>query len=291
MTAVPEKPSLDGLEDKWAAHWDAEGTYRFDRSRTRERRLLDRHAAAHGERLAARRPRVLLHPHRHHRPLPAHARPRGLLPDGVGRQRRAHRAPGAELLRRALRPHAAYDPDFTPPEKPGKQEIPISPAELRGAVRPPRRRRRAEVRGAVAHARPLGRLVDDLHHHRHAGPARVAARVPAHAGARRGLPVGGAHAVGRRLPHGRVAGRARRPRARRRVPLAALRRHRRPGRPRHRDHPARAAPRVRRAGRAPRRRALPAALRARRSPRRCSACRCRCSRTRSPIPRRAPASR
>ena len=36
MTAVPEKPSLDGLEDKWAAHWDADGTYRFDRSRTRE---------------------------------------------------------------------------------------------------------------------------------------------------------------------------------------------------------------------------------------------------------------
>jgi valyl-tRNA synthetase len=36
MTAVPEKPSLEGLEDKWAAHWDTEGTYRFDRSRTRE---------------------------------------------------------------------------------------------------------------------------------------------------------------------------------------------------------------------------------------------------------------
>ena len=29
----PEKPSLDGLEDKWAARWDAEGTYRFDRSK------------------------------------------------------------------------------------------------------------------------------------------------------------------------------------------------------------------------------------------------------------------
>jgi valyl-tRNA synthetase len=31
-------------------------------------------------------------------------RPRGLLPDGLGRQRPAHRAPGRELLRRALRP-------------------------------------------------------------------------------------------------------------------------------------------------------------------------------------------
>ena len=35
---------------------------------------------------------------------------RGLLPDGLGRQRPAHRAPGAELLRRALRPVAAVRP-------------------------------------------------------------------------------------------------------------------------------------------------------------------------------------
>ena len=34
-TGVPERPSLDGLEDKWAARWEADGTYRFDRSATR----------------------------------------------------------------------------------------------------------------------------------------------------------------------------------------------------------------------------------------------------------------
>ena len=45
-----------------------------------------------------------------HRPLPAHARARGLLPDGLGRQRAADRAPGAELLRRPLRPVAAVRP-------------------------------------------------------------------------------------------------------------------------------------------------------------------------------------
>ncbi len=33
---VPEKPSLDGLEAKWDEWWEAAGTYRFDRSRTRE---------------------------------------------------------------------------------------------------------------------------------------------------------------------------------------------------------------------------------------------------------------
>ncbi|MEA3076006.1 MAG: valyl-tRNA synthetase [Actinomycetota bacterium] len=32
---VPEKPSLEGLEEKWAARWEAAGTYRFDRSRPR----------------------------------------------------------------------------------------------------------------------------------------------------------------------------------------------------------------------------------------------------------------
>src|SRR5829696_4261383 len=31
----PDKPSLDGLEARWAARWDEDGTYRFDRSRSR----------------------------------------------------------------------------------------------------------------------------------------------------------------------------------------------------------------------------------------------------------------
>jgi len=34
---VPERPSLDGLEEKWSAVWEREGTYRFDRSAARER--------------------------------------------------------------------------------------------------------------------------------------------------------------------------------------------------------------------------------------------------------------
>jgi valyl-tRNA synthetase len=33
---VPEKPSLDGIEDRWIAVWEEQGTYRFDRSKTRE---------------------------------------------------------------------------------------------------------------------------------------------------------------------------------------------------------------------------------------------------------------
>jgi valyl-tRNA synthetase len=34
---VPESPSLDGLEAKWSAAWERDGTYRFDRSVPRER--------------------------------------------------------------------------------------------------------------------------------------------------------------------------------------------------------------------------------------------------------------
>jgi valyl-tRNA synthetase len=34
---VPDKPSLDGLEDRWGKQWEADGTYRFDRTATRDR--------------------------------------------------------------------------------------------------------------------------------------------------------------------------------------------------------------------------------------------------------------
>src|SRR5262245_57792920 len=36
MAEVPEKPTLEGLEEKWSAHWEAEGTFRFDRSKARD---------------------------------------------------------------------------------------------------------------------------------------------------------------------------------------------------------------------------------------------------------------
>ncbi|HUA11511.1 MAG TPA: valine--tRNA ligase [Solirubrobacteraceae bacterium] len=36
-TRVPERPTLDGLEERWASAWESEGVYRFDRSAPRER--------------------------------------------------------------------------------------------------------------------------------------------------------------------------------------------------------------------------------------------------------------
>ncbi|MGQ0432284.1 MAG: valine--tRNA ligase [Microthrixaceae bacterium] len=35
VTQLPEKPTIDGLEAKWRARWEADGTYRFDRTKTR----------------------------------------------------------------------------------------------------------------------------------------------------------------------------------------------------------------------------------------------------------------
>ena len=36
MSPVPEKPALEGLEEKWVARWAADGTYQFDRTKTRD---------------------------------------------------------------------------------------------------------------------------------------------------------------------------------------------------------------------------------------------------------------
>jgi valyl-tRNA synthetase len=36
-SAVPDKPTLGGLEDKWGSQWETDGAYRFDRRATRER--------------------------------------------------------------------------------------------------------------------------------------------------------------------------------------------------------------------------------------------------------------
>ncbi len=35
MTNIPDKPTLDGIEDRWAAQWDADGTYAFDATAVR----------------------------------------------------------------------------------------------------------------------------------------------------------------------------------------------------------------------------------------------------------------
>ena len=33
---VPDRPALEGLEEKWASRWKDQGTYAFDRTQPRE---------------------------------------------------------------------------------------------------------------------------------------------------------------------------------------------------------------------------------------------------------------
>jgi hypothetical protein len=100
-TRLPKHFDAPAAEARWDAEWERLGVHRYDPAPRRDVRR--RHAAADRVGLAARRPRLQLHAHRGHRPLPAHAGPDRLLPDGIGRQRPAERAPGAELLPRPLR--------------------------------------------------------------------------------------------------------------------------------------------------------------------------------------------
>ena len=240
----------------------------------------------------ARRARLLLHPHRPHRPLPADARQGGVLPDGLGRQRPAHRAPGAELLRRALRPLAPLRRRLHPagearPEAAGADR----PAELHRALRAAGRARTSRSSRALLRTGSGSRWTGRSTTRPSArGTARQPARLPAQPRPRRGLPAGGAHPVGRHLPDGGRPGRARGARVRR--PLLPRGVPRRPTATRpHRDHPARADPRRGRPDRPPRRRALPAAVRHDGHLARSSAWRSRCWPIRSPRWTRAPASR
>ena len=33
---IPDKPTIDGLEDRWSQNWETEGVYRFNRTATRD---------------------------------------------------------------------------------------------------------------------------------------------------------------------------------------------------------------------------------------------------------------
>ena len=119
---VPDKPSLEGLEERWAAAWEdaaptastpAPAAPRSSPSTRRRPRCRARSTWAPSS--ATCRPT----------PSPASGgcRAGGLLPDGLGRQRPAHRAAGAELLRRACDPSSPTT-RTSPAGEPGKDDVP-----------------------------------------------------------------------------------------------------------------------------------------------------------------------
>ena len=159
-------------------------------------------------------------------------------------------------------PSLPYEADFTPPEKPDpKRQVPISRPNFVELCERLVEQDEQVFESAVAHPRPLGRLDAALHDHRPPRPrrsasARSCATSPAARPTSQEAPTlwdvtfqtavaqaeleareyaGAYHRVAFHRPDG-VTGR-------------------------HRDHPARADPERGRADRAPRRRALPAAVR------------------------------
>ena len=144
------------------------------------RDLRHRHAAADGLRRAAHRPLRVVHPQGPHGPLLAHARQRGLLPDGLGRQRPQRRAPRAADARRAVRPVAPLRPRLHAGRSAAEAADPGVAAQLHADLRRRRRDARGEVPRAVVDARAVGRLVAVVHDDRPEG--RGASRSTASSG-------------------------------------------------------------------------------------------------------------
>ena len=152
-------------------------------------------------------------------------------------------------------PSIPYDPDFTPPEKPDpKRQVSISRGNF---IELCTELAKEDEKTFEKLWRTLGLSVDWAQTYTTIGDEsrlRVAADVPAQPGARRGLPAGRADPVGRDVPDRGRAGRARGPRVPRRLPPDRLPRRRRPGV--RRDHPSGADRRLRRTDRPPGRRAV-----------------------------------
>ena len=124
--SLPEKPALEGLEEKWNARWEAQGTYRFDRARTREQvfsidtppptvsgSLHVGHAFSYTHtdviaRFQRMRGKAVFYP-------------MGWDDNGLPTERRVQNYYGVRCD-----PSLPYDPSFQPPEKPGKQAVAVS---------------------------------------------------------------------------------------------------------------------------------------------------------------------
>jgi valyl-tRNA synthetase len=123
---LPEKPALEGLETKWNARWEAEETYRFDSERTRDEvysidtppptvsgslHIGHVFSFTHTDviaRFQRMRGKAVFYP-------------MGWDDNGLPTERRVQNYYGVRCD-----PSLPYDPQFTPPEKPGKQPISVS---------------------------------------------------------------------------------------------------------------------------------------------------------------------
>jgi valyl-tRNA synthetase len=123
---VPDKPALEGLEQKWMARWDAERIYRFDRARPRaDVYAIDTppptvSGSLHvGHVFSYTHTDVIARFHRMRGKAVFY--PMGWDDNGLPTERRVQNYFGVRCD-----PSLPYDPSFNPPEKPGKQAISVS---------------------------------------------------------------------------------------------------------------------------------------------------------------------
>ena len=226
--------------------WEEQGTYRFDRTKTREQVYSIDTPPPTVSGIAARRPRLLLHPHRPDRALPADARQARSSTRWAGTTTGCRPSAGCRTTTAsAATRRCRTTPTSRPPEKPDpKRQVPISPAQLRRALRAAGRRGREGLRGAVAHGsacRSTGR--------RPTRPSATTRRRRRQRAFLRNLARGEAYqaeapdAVGRHVPDRGRAGRAGGPRVRRRTTTGSPSTGPTASPVYDRDHPARADPR------------------------------------------------
>jgi len=124
---VPDKPTVDGLEARWTAVWEEQGTYRFDRTRTREQVFsIDTPPPTVSGSLHVGHVFSYTHTDIVARYQRMRGRevfyPMGWDDNGLPTERRVQHDFGVKCD-----PSLPYDPDFSPPEKPdAKRQVPIS---------------------------------------------------------------------------------------------------------------------------------------------------------------------
>ncbi|MEO8107383.1 MAG: valine--tRNA ligase [Actinomycetes bacterium] len=123
---LPDKPSIDGIEKAWQQVWDEQGTYRFDRTKTREQIFsIDTPPPTVSGSLHVGH----VFSYTHTDTIARYQRmcgrevfyPMGWDDNGLPTERRVQNYYGVRC-----EPTLHYDPDFEPPAEPGKQQIPIS---------------------------------------------------------------------------------------------------------------------------------------------------------------------